>query len=97
MTPTADATISALRSTHDGELAAVVRDLTDERLQRPAGASQWPVAPVLSHLGSGAEIGRATLQAATGAAFAAVHGDGFNQSVWDRGTPGPRASRPTPS
>ncbi len=81
MTPTADATISALRSTHD-ELAAVVRDLTDEQLLAPSGASEWPVAQVLSHLGSGAEISRATLQAATGAGEAL--GDGFNQSVWDR-------------
>ena len=66
MTPTADATISALRSTHD-ELAAVVRDLDDEQLLAPSGASEWPVAQVLSHLGSGAEIGLATLRAATGA------------------------------
>ena len=81
MAPTADATISALRSTHD-ELAAVVRGLTDEQLLAPSGASQWPVAQVLSHLGSGADISRATLQAATGAGE--VPGDGFNQSVWDR-------------
>ena len=81
MTPTADATISALRSTHD-ELAAVVRGLSDEQLLAPSGAAQWPVAQVLSHLGSGAEIGRATLRAATGAGEAP--GDGFNQSVWDR-------------
>ena len=81
MTPTADATISALRSTHD-ELAAVVRDLSDEQLLAPSGASEWPVAQVLSHLGSGAEIGRATLLAATGEGDAL--GDGFNQSVWDR-------------
>lgn len=81
MTPTADATISALRSTHD-ELTAVVRDLSDEQLLAPSGASEWPVAQVLSHLGSGAEIGRATLLAATGEGEAL--GDGFNQSVWDR-------------
>jgi hypothetical protein len=43
MTSTADATISALRSTHD-ELAAVVRGLTDEQLLDPSGASEWPVA-----------------------------------------------------
>ncbi len=81
MSPTADATISALRSTHD-ELTAVVRDLSDEQLLAPSGASEWPVAQVLSHLGSGAEIGRATLLAATGEGEAL--GDGFNQSVWDR-------------
>ncbi len=81
MTATADATISALRSTHD-ELVAVVRGLTDEQLRDPSGASEWPVAQVLSHLGSGAEIGRATLRAATGDGDAL--GDGFNQTVWDR-------------
>ncbi len=81
MTPTADATISALRSTHD-ELAAVVRGLSDEQLNAPSGAAEWPVAQVLSHLGSGAEIGRATLRAATGEGEAP--GDGFNQAVWDR-------------
>ena len=81
MTPTADATISALRSTHD-ELVAAVRGLTDEQLVDPSGASEWPVAQVLSHLGSGAEIGLATLAAATGAREPL--GDGFNQSVWDR-------------
>jgi uncharacterized protein (TIGR03083 family) len=81
MTPTADATISALRSTHD-ELAAVVRGLDDEQLLAPSGAAEWPVAQVLSHLGSGAEIGLATLRAATGAGESP--GDGFNQSVWDR-------------
>lgn len=80
MTPTPDATVAALRATHD-ELAAVVRGLDDEQLLAPSGASEWPVAQVLSHLGSGAEIGLATLRAAfTGDA---VH-DGFNQSVWDR-------------
>jgi uncharacterized protein (TIGR03083 family) len=81
VTSTADATISALRSTHD-ELAAVVRGLGDEQLLAPSGASQWPVAQVLSHLGSGAEIGLATVRAALGTGEAP--GDGFNQSVWDR-------------
>lgn len=77
----ADATISALRSTHD-QLAAVVAGLDDAQLLLPSGASEWSVAQVLSHLGSGAEIGRATLRAATGEAD--PPGDGFNQSVWDR-------------
>ncbi len=56
--------------------------LTDEQLLAGSGASEWPVAQVLSHLGSGAEIGRATLRAALEGA--AGPGDGFNQSVWDR-------------
>ena len=81
MSPTADATISALRSTHD-ELAEVVRGLTDAQLRDQSGAAEWPVAQVLSHLGSGAEIALATLRAATGEGEAP--GDGSNQSVWDR-------------
>ena len=95
MTATADATISALRSTHD-ELAAVVRDLDDEQLLAPSGASEWPVAQVLSHLGSGAEIGLATLRAATG------DGRGARRRLQPVGV-GPlerdvaRASRPTAS
>lgn len=80
MAPTADATVSALRSTHD-ELAAVVRGLTDEQLVAPSGASEWSVADVLSHLGSGAEIGRETLRSALAGGSVP---DGFNQGVWDR-------------
>lgn len=63
MTSTADAGIDALRSTHDG-LVAVVRDLSDEQLVAPSGATEWTVAQVLSHLGSGAEISAATLRSA---------------------------------
>ncbi len=81
MTTLADRTIAALRATHD-DLAALVPGLSDEQLTGPSGAAEWPVAQVLSHLGSGAEIGLATLSAATGAAPAPA--EGFNQSVWDR-------------
>ena len=80
MTPTPDATVSALRSTHD-ELTTVVRGLTDEQLLAPSGASEWSVADVLSHLGSGAEIGSETVRTALAGGSVA---DGFNQSVWDR-------------
>lgn len=80
MTPTADASITALRSTHD-ELAALVRGLSDEQLLAGSGAAQWTVAQVLSHLGSGAEIGAATLGAALEGGRLP---DGFNQAVWDR-------------
>jgi uncharacterized protein (TIGR03083 family) len=80
MTPTADETIAALRATHE-ELAAVVRGLTDEQLLARSGALQWTVAHVLSHLGSGAEIARATLRAAIDDGPPLP--DGFNQSVWD--------------
>jgi uncharacterized protein (TIGR03083 family) len=81
MTTLADRTIAALRTTHD-DLAALVPGLTDEQLAGPSGASEWTVAQVLSHLGSGAEIGLATLETALAAGPAAE--PGFNQSVWDR-------------
>jgi uncharacterized protein (TIGR03083 family) len=81
MTTLADRSIAVLRATHD-DLAALVPGLTDEQLTGPSGASEWTVAQVLSHLGSGAEIGLATLQTALTAGPAA--GPDFNQSVWDR-------------
>jgi uncharacterized protein (TIGR03083 family) len=77
MTTLADRSIAVLRATHD-DLAALVPGLTDEQLTGPSGASEWTVAQVLSHMGSGAEIGLATLQTALAA------GPDFNQSVWDR-------------
>jgi hypothetical protein len=61
MSTLADRTIAALRSNHD-ELAARVRGFDEQDLARQSGSSQWDVAQVLSHLGSGAEIGLATLQ-----------------------------------
>lgn len=81
MTSPADRSILALRATHD-ELAAVVTDLSDEQLTGHSGASEWTVAQVLSHLGSGAEISLATVRAALGTAPALT--PDFNQSVWDR-------------
>ena len=81
MTTLADRTIAVLRATHD-DLAALVPGLTDEQLVAPSGASEWTVAQVLSHLGSGAEIGLATLETALSAGPAAE--PGFNQTVWDR-------------
>jgi uncharacterized protein (TIGR03083 family) len=81
MTSLADRTIAALRSTHD-DLAAVVPGLSDEQLTGPSGASEWSVAQVLSHLGSGSEIGLASLRAAVDGTPAP--GADFNPSVWDR-------------
>lgn len=77
----ADQPISALRSGFD-DLAAHVRALTPDQLAGPSGASEWTVAQVLSHLGSGAEIGQAGLEAALGAADAPPAD--FNRSVWAR-------------
>lgn len=81
MTSLADRTIASLRSLHD-EMAAVVPALTDEQLLSPSGASEWTVAHVLSHLGSGAEISLATYQSAI--EHTAAPEQDVNQAVWDR-------------
>ncbi|MFY1669026.1 maleylpyruvate isomerase family mycothiol-dependent enzyme [Plantactinospora sp. WMMB334] len=81
MPTTADTTIAALRSGHD-ELAALVRDLGPTDLTRSSGASEWQVSQVLSHLGSGAEISEAALDAALRGA-PAPDAD-FNKQVWVR-------------
>jgi uncharacterized protein (TIGR03083 family) len=77
----ADAVIAALRTGYDG-LAEVVRKLSDADLAGPSAASEWDIAQVLSHLGSGAEIMTATVRAALDGT-PGPEGD-FNQSVWDR-------------
>ena len=79
MTTLTDETISALRANHD-RLAAEVAGLSEDQLTAPSGASEWSVADVLSHLGSGAEIGRHTLAAA----LDPDHEAPSNQDVWDR-------------
>ncbi|MER5624599.1 maleylpyruvate isomerase family mycothiol-dependent enzyme [Streptosporangium sp. NPDC002544] len=81
MSTLADRTIAALRATHDG-LAAFVRGLDAADLTRPSACSEWTVAQVLSHLGSGAEIGLAALRAALGGQD--TPGQDFNHEVWDR-------------
>lgn len=77
----ADRTISALRTGHD-DLVARVGAMTTDDLTGPSAASEWTVAQVLSHLGSGAEIMLATLASALEGD--AGLGDGYNQRVWDR-------------
>ena len=77
----ADAIIVALRTGHDS-LAELVLKLSDDDLARPSGAAEWDISQVLSHLGSGAEITRATLEAAL--AGSPNPGGDFNTSVWDR-------------
>ncbi|MCO8269512.1 maleylpyruvate isomerase family mycothiol-dependent enzyme [Actinoplanes sp. TRM 88003] len=71
MTSLADRGIAALRAEHDGLVA-----FSSDRLGSPSGASDWTVAQVFSHLGSGAEIARAGLGGESG--------PDFNRSVWDR-------------
>lgn len=79
MTELVDRTIAALRAEHD-TLAALVRTLTDDQLATRSGAADWTVAQALSHLGSGAEIGRAPIARAAGEEVAAEE----NQTIWAR-------------
>lgn len=80
MTTLADRTIDALRSTH-ARLARRVETLSDEDIARPSGAQEWTVAQVLSHLGSGAEIGLDTLRTAQAGRQRPTDA---NQAVWAR-------------
>jgi uncharacterized protein (TIGR03083 family) len=79
VTELVDATITELRAIHD-RLAARVTKLSDDQLAARSGAEDWRVADVLSHLGSGAEIGRHPVSAAAGA----PEDPPSNQEVWDR-------------
>ena len=81
MTERADETIKALRSGHE-DLDSLVRGLAAADLARRSGAAEWDVAQVLSHLGSGAEINLASLEAALNDSGALA--DDFNQGVWAR-------------
>lgn len=81
MTSLADQVITALRSGHD-DLSAYVAKLEEKDLAGPSGASNWTVAQVLSHLGSGAEISLASLDRALTGDTSSL--DGFNQKVWAR-------------
>lgn len=74
-----DRAIASLRAHHD-DLALLVPTLTDEQLAGPSGASEWTIAQVLSHLGSGAEISRKPIAAASGQPYDDVD----NPSVWAR-------------
>ncbi|MEV6411808.1 maleylpyruvate isomerase family mycothiol-dependent enzyme [Kribbella sp. NPDC051718] len=77
----ADTAIAALRSGYDA-LAELVRKFDDETLAGPSAATEWDIAQVLSHLGSGAEIMTNTVQLAL-AGGPRADGD-FNQTVWAR-------------
>ena len=81
MTTLADRTIAALRANHD-KLTTLVGGLTEDQLTGPSGAGEWSVAQLLSHLGSGAEIGLAGYQVALEGGDAPA--DDFNRSVWAR-------------
>lgn len=64
-TPTLPEVEAALHRSHD-RLAAAVSGLTGYELSGPSYDTEWTVADVLSHLGSGAEISRLLLEAGIG-------------------------------
>jgi uncharacterized protein (TIGR03083 family) len=80
MTQLADRTIDADHRTYE-RLARLVGSLTDEQLTQRSGASEWTVAQVLSHLGSGAEITLDSLRAAQAGRERAADA---NESAWAR-------------
>ncbi|MCU1393952.1 MAG: hypothetical protein JWM34_2380 [Ilumatobacteraceae bacterium] len=72
-------TLHALHASVE-RLRAIVESLEPGELTTQAYPTEWTIADTLSHLGSGAVIMRAGVEAAsTGTSVA----DGFNQSVWD--------------
>ena len=79
MTELVDASIAELRAIHD-RLAGEVAGLTADQLTAQSGAEDWTIADVLSHLGSGAEIGRYPVVAAAGAS----EDPPSHQQIWDR-------------
>ena len=73
--------IAALRTSHD-RLAAATVPLTREQLTARAYPTEWSIADVLSHLGSGAEIFELIVDA--GLTGGPEVGREANQPIWDR-------------
>ena len=59
------ALIGVLRNSHE-RLAGLVTPLTPDQLRAQSYDTEWTIAQVLSHLGSGAEIATLSLAAALG-------------------------------
>jgi uncharacterized protein (TIGR03083 family) len=70
---------AALRNSHD-RLASLVGLLTAERLRAQSYCTDWTIAQVLSHLGSGAEI--STLMLASALAGTPLDREAF-PAIWD--------------
>lgn len=78
--------VTSLRQHHD-QLAATVLQLSEDQLTQQSGSAEWTIADTLSHLGSGAEISRATISASLDAGAEMPD----NQAIWDRwNSPSPR-------
>jgi uncharacterized protein (TIGR03083 family) len=75
-----DASIAAIRTNHD-QLTELVKTASPDDLRRTSGATEWSVADVLSHLGSGSELWLVRLQAAIDGVEV---GEVDNHAVWDR-------------
>ena len=73
--------IATLRASHE-RLRSVVEPLTSDQIRQPAYPSEWSIAQVLSHLGSGAEIGALVVEAAM--AGAEPPGRESFPPIWDR-------------
>jgi uncharacterized protein (TIGR03083 family) len=80
MTELLDASIAAMRTNHD-QLVDLVGTASAEDLRRTSGATDWTVADVLSHLGSGSELWLVRLRAAIEGVEV---GELDNHAVWDR-------------
>jgi len=76
-----DAWLAAVKSSHE-KLAQNVAPLTDAQVAGPSYDTDWSIAQVLSHLGSGAEIFTLLLQA--GLAGEPAPGIEAFKPVWDR-------------
>jgi uncharacterized protein (TIGR03083 family) len=75
--------ITVLRHSHE-RLLGLVGPLTPEQISGPSYCRDWTIAQVLSHVGSGAEIGMMMLPVALGQADADSVGPQAFQPVWDR-------------
>jgi len=73
--------VSALRSSHD-QLSGIVAGLDSDGLRAQSYDTEWSIADVLSHLGSGAEIHLLTVNA--GASGDAPPAREQFQEIWDR-------------
>jgi uncharacterized protein (TIGR03083 family) len=73
--------VSALRSSHD-RLSGIVAGLDSDGLRAQSYDTEWSIADVLSHLGSGAEIHLLTVNA--GAAAGPPPAREQFQEIWDR-------------
>jgi len=92
MSTDADRVIDALHAAAE-QLEPLVLELSPEELTGPSAASEWDVSQVLSHLGSGAVITLATLDAAVeGKPNPGMDANRLVWAVWDAMSPVERSS-----